>query len=161
MLKLNHIVITANGNGSRMQKYPTPKFLLEYKGKPIIEHLIDKLNNPIILTHHEIEWLPIYKCEKTESRKETLSYLRGWKNVLIVDCDIYITGHILHNYNKDTIYCRDGINAGLYFVQDINTLLKKMKGDDINSGMVNPEKKHCQTIHLGTIEEYDNHCSRF
>jgi hypothetical protein len=39
MYELNHIVITANGNGSRMQKYSTPKFLLQYHGKTIIHEV--------------------------------------------------------------------------------------------------------------------------
>jgi len=92
------IVITANGEGSRMRGIsPRAKHLLYYGGKRICEAIRDAFSayGPVyILTHYEfpyegMEWI---KCEPTKTRKETLKALRGWENVLIVDCDIIPLG---------------------------------------------------------------------
>ena len=129
--KLHHIIITANGKGERMARYPVPKFMLPYNGKPILRHL----------------------CEKFPS------YLKGWKNVLVVDSDIVVLGNIATEYTGDTLYMRDGINAGLYFIADVNKTLKKMQGDDIAQAMSGADILPCETIHLGTEKEYEYYCS--
>jgi hypothetical protein len=158
-MDFQHIVITANGKGTRMAKYEVPKFMLPYQGKPIIHHLMDRFPNAIVLTHHRIDNLPIYKCEPTNSRKETLAYLDGWKNTLILDSDIIVKGAVEKPKDKDCVYTRDGINAGLYFAKDITNLLHRMNGCDVVSGMESPDYLHCATIHLGTENEYEHHCS--
>lgn len=154
---INNIVITANGKGERMSKYKIPKFMLPYKGKPIIFYLLETFPSAIVLTHHDISGIPRYVCNPTESRKETLAYLSGWENVLILDSDIIVLGSVEKPHGKDTLYMRDGINAGLYFVKSVSRLLEKMQGDDIASGMIDPEIRHCETLHLGTIPEYEHH----
>jgi len=158
-MDFQHIVITANGKGTRMAKYQLPKFMLPYRGKPIIHHLLERFPNAIVLTHHRLENLPIYKCEPTESRKETIAYLEGWKNTLILDSDIIVTGEVENPSSNDCLYTRDSINAGLYFAKDVTNLLRRMHGDDIVSGMDSPTILHCSTIHLGTENEYEHHCS--
>lgn len=154
---INNIVITANGKGERMAKYQIPKFMLPYKGRPILRHLLDFFPSAIVLTHHAIAGIPRYICQPTESRRETLEYLAGWENVLIVDSDIIVLDSVSKSYNKDSVYKRDGINAGLYFVENISRLLTDMRGDDIVSGMIEPEILACDTIHLGTESEYEHH----
>ena len=142
-----------------MAKFGVPKFMLPYKGKPIIMHLMDRFPSAIVLTHHKIENLPIYQCEPTNSRKETLQYLSGWKDVLILDSDIILTGNLCDPDDKDTVYIRQNINAGLYFAKEITRLTDKMQGDDIPSGMESPASLECMTVHLGTENEYEYHCS--
>jgi len=152
------VVITANGEGSRMKDYKIPKFLLEYNKKPIIVHLLNTFPSAIILTHHKMDWLPIYQCEKTNSRKETLEYLKGWEKTLIVDCDIIVPDYKIIEHSCDTLYVKNNINAGLYYVENVSKLLNKMTGDDIVSGMIDYKKIEIKTIHLGTPLEYDNNC---
>lgn len=88
------IVITANGEGSRMKGIsPAPKHLLYYGGKRAYEHIRDALDayGPVyILTSFEFEYQGVewIKCQPASTRRETLENLRGWENVLIVDCDI-------------------------------------------------------------------------
>jgi len=88
------IVITANGEGSRMKALsPIPKHLLHYGGKRIIECIIEALQP---FGHVKVfgfypgsknaeNWMV---CGSTESRKAQLELIRDWKNVLIVDCDV-------------------------------------------------------------------------
>jgi len=155
MDNIDHIVITANGMGTRMSKYEVPKFMLPFKGSTIIGHLLYTFPSAIILTHHNILNLPIYKCQPTTSRKKTLEYISGWKNVLILDADIYIPEKINLPGKKDTLYVKDNINAGLYYVKEIDRLLEKMIDDDIVSGMTDFDIINCKTEHLGTAEEYE------
>ena len=156
--KIQHIIITANGKGERMARYPVPKFLLPYKGKTILQHLYEKFPSAIVLTHHDVEGYPRYYCRPTNTRGETLAYLKGWKNVLIVDSDIVVLDGIANEYTRDTLYMRNGINAGVYFITNIDEALKRMQGDDIASAMAGADILLCETIHLGTEEEYEYHC---
>ena len=88
------IVITANGEGSRMKALsPKPKHLLYYGGKRIIEHITEALQ-PFgeVFVFGGLRchvppgvWM---ECGPTGSRKEQLELIRDWKNVLIVDCDV-------------------------------------------------------------------------
>lgn len=88
------IVITANGEGSRMKAIsPKPKHLLYYGGKRIIEHIIEALQpfGSVCVFGRYSDHLPpgVWReCGPTGSRKEQLDLLLGWKNVLIVDCDV-------------------------------------------------------------------------
>ena len=157
--KLHHIVITANGKGERMARYTVPKFMLPYKGKPILKHLCEKFPAAVVLTHHNVDGYPVYSCQPTDSRSATLSYLKGWKNVLVVDSDIVVLGNIETEYNGDTLYMREGINAGLYFIADVNQTLEKMQGDEIANAMAGADVLQCETIHLGTEKEYEYYCS--
>lgn len=157
--QIEHIVITANGKGTRMAKYEAPKFMLPYKGKPIIHHLLQRFPSAIVLTHHDLAGLPRYVCGPTDSRKDTLRYLEGWKKVLVLDSDIIVKGEVLPKHDSDCLYMRGGINAGLYFIKDISTTLSKMEGDDISAAMHKPQIAECETLHMGTVEEYEHHCS--
>lgn len=87
------IVITANGEGSRMKAIsPKPKHLLYYGGKRIIEHIIDAIQ-----PFGEVFIMDSLNCVPgdsgtlwplTESRKHSLELIRDLKNVLVVDCDV-------------------------------------------------------------------------
>ena len=87
------IVITANGEGSRMKAIsPKPKHLLYYGGKRIIEHIIDAIQ-----PFGEVFIMDSLNCvpgdsgtlwPPTESRKHSLELIRDLKNVLVVDCDV-------------------------------------------------------------------------
>lgn len=74
------VVITAKGRGERMKGFgPQPKHLLYYGGKRIIDHIKDCFAG----------WpVEVLDGEPTNSRAETLEFLRGRKDVMIVDCDI-------------------------------------------------------------------------
>lgn len=94
MSKPLKIVITANGEGSRMKALsPKPKHLLYYGGKRIIDHIIDAMQ-PFGEVHlfgrlqYVYTGLIWWECPPTESRKEQLELIRDWENVLIVDCDV-------------------------------------------------------------------------
>jgi len=88
------IVITANGEGSRMKAIsPKPKHLLYYGGKRIIDCIVDAMEP---FGHVKVfgfypgsknaeNWMV---CGSTDSRKAQLELIRDWKNVLIVDCDV-------------------------------------------------------------------------
>lgn len=94
MSKTLKIVITANGEGTRMKAIsPKPKHLLYYGGKRIIEHIIEALQpfGEVIVFGHNPNGIPPgfwRACGPTQNRKEQLEYMRKWKNVLIVDCDV-------------------------------------------------------------------------
>ena len=77
------------------------------------------------------------------------------KEVLIVDCDIVVE-NFHFTFTKDTLFKKGDINSGLYFIKDINTCLKYMTGDAIETGMIHPIIHPLKTIHLGTPEEYYN-----
>lgn len=88
------IVITANGEGSRMKAIsPKPKHLLYYGGKRIIDCIVDALKpfgevrvfGAYPGSENSDNWMV---CGPTGSRKEQLELIRDWKNVLIVDCDV-------------------------------------------------------------------------
>ena len=88
------IVITANGEGSRMKAIsPKPKHLLYYGGKRIIDYIIDAMQpfgevhllGRLQYVHTGLIW---DKCGETPNRKAQLELIRNWKNVLIVDCDV-------------------------------------------------------------------------
>lgn len=94
MSKPLKIVITANGEGSRMKALsPKPKHLLYYGGKRIIDHIIEALSpfgKPLVFgalpgSANAENWMV---CASTKNRKEQLELIRDWKNVLIVDCDV-------------------------------------------------------------------------
>lgn len=88
------IVITANGEGSRMKGIsPLPKHLLWYKGKRIVDCIRDNLSHlgEVKVFGRFPDYLPEgvwMECGVTESRKAQLELIRDWKNVLIVDCDV-------------------------------------------------------------------------
>lgn len=88
------IVITANGEGSRMKAIsPQPKHLLYYREKRVYEAIRDALGafGPVyILTHVDFPYggVDVIKCPPPPGRKKTLEQIRGWQNVMVVDCDI-------------------------------------------------------------------------
>lgn len=88
------IVITANGEGSRMKAIsPKPKHLLYYGGKRIIDCIVEALQpfGEVFVfgvypgSENADNWMV---CGPTGSRKEQLELLRGWQNVMVVDCDV-------------------------------------------------------------------------
>jgi hypothetical protein len=155
------IIITANGSGERMKCIsPLPKFSLFYKGKRILEHLIDTFPDAKVLSHYDIPYIDqgkIIKCKPTNSRRETLEYIKDMENVLIVDCDIYVDKaefdlySQLVTFDKDFAFWKHSdetetemIPAGVYF-------LKKVTGQEVEK----LELKHLlRTTHLGTPNEY-------
>jgi hypothetical protein len=137
----------------------SPKFSLYYNNKRILEHLLIIFPTAKVLTHYSIPYIDqskIIKCKPTNSRKETLENLKGMKNVLIVDCDIFIHSYVIIESNNDVLYKKANINAGLYKIKDMDITLSKMQGDAIETGMNNPLIHPLETIHLGTPEEYYN-----
>lgn len=151
-------VVTAAGRGSRMKSVsPLPKYMLHFRGKRIIDHLVESFN-PIVLSTEKMDVHTNIVIPKNESRKETLEHISELENVFILDCDIFVP-KFLPEYgdlclNNDILYKWNGRNAGIYFVKSISRLLKNMKGDDIVSGMVDYEVVQKKTIHLGTPQEY-------
>lgn len=145
------VVITANGQGSRMKCLsPKPKHHLYYKDKRIIDHLKELFPNAMIL-----EGLP------SRSRKETLAYL-DYENCLIIDCDVipdkieigtaedalfYFesnkdkyssiqveNGRVIKASENTRISCYKC--SGVYFVKSIRDLLARMTTDSIAEAMV-------------------------
>lgn len=157
------VIITANGKGERMKEVSeAPKYNLLYKGKTILDNLLSVFPNAYILTHHDLEGYKVIPCLPTETRKETLSFVEVWTDVLIVDCDI-IVDEFPFTPDEDTIYCKPtnhediggGMSAsGLYFVKSVSALLERMQGDSIASGMKEAKRVELNTKHLGTPKEY-------
>ena len=76
-----NVLITIGGAGSRLKCLsPLDKYKLYYKGKKIIDWLLELFPKAMLLGN-----------EKTASRKETLMQAKGLTNCLIVDCDIVAT----------------------------------------------------------------------
>lgn len=85
------VIITANGEGSRMKGIsPLPKHLLWYGGKRIVDHIRDAFPGlPVkVLARFDTPGHDVIRCGPTRTRKETLEIIRGVKNVLVCDCDI-------------------------------------------------------------------------
>lgn len=167
-------VITANGSGSRMKGLsPLPKHHLYYKDKRIIDHLLDIFPGAEVL-----------EGKPSNSRRETLEYIRDYTNVLIVDCDVIPDKKILPNpsgredmiwyFNSDKDkYSSLIINdetvieaseskkisenrcSGLYFVKSITDLLSRMNGDSIAEAMIGAWAiQESSFIKLGDPEDY-------
>lgn len=106
------VIITANGEGSRMKGIsPLPKHLLWIGGKRAVDHIRDTFPAyPVkVLTNYETPGHDVIKCKPTNSRRETLEYIREMKNVLIVDCDIIPVG--CFDYMTDSDFKTDTIWA--------------------------------------------------
>lgn len=72
------VVITANGKGERMKGLsPLPKHHLYYKDKKIIDWLLEVFPEAEVLENRP-----------SNSRRETLGYIKDYIDTLIVDCDI-------------------------------------------------------------------------
>lgn len=152
------VVITANGEGSRMKCLsPLPKHELYYGDKKIIDLLLEKFPGAEVLTGFP-----------SKSRRETLERIRDYEDCLIVDCDIVIDESSMivkdGRFDGDVVYCfisdkqkyssvkfnNDGIyetsennsisdckSAGVYYVKSVSRLLDSMTNDNsIVSGMI-------------------------
>lgn len=150
------VIITANGSGERMKSITDGhKCSLYYGEKRILEHLLETFPAAKVLTSYNLPYIEPYKiikCEPSNSRKETLENLRGMKNVLIVDCDIFVNSYVQIESARDVLYKKANINAGLYKIIDMDTTLSKMQDDEII--FEHPVIMHADTIHLGTTDEY-------
>lgn len=147
------IVITANGKGERMKGLsPLPKHELYFGDKKIIDHLLSVFPGAEVLTG-----------KPSNSRKETLEYIKDYKDCLIIDCDIIIP-KLLFDTSKDFLYYftsnKDkyssleidpafevyGANetksisqdksSGVYFVKSVARLLERMGENSIAEGMI-------------------------
>lgn len=171
---MTRVVITANGSGSRMKGLsPLPKHHLYYKDKRIIDHLLDIFPGAEVL-----------EGKPSNSRRETLEYIRDYKDVLIVDCDILINGNV-PQLTEDTVYCfrsdKDKYSsvlvnagtvsqssenipisnircAGIYYVKSVEVLLRNMSDNNsIVSGMLGANVVYESTstiVPLGDPEDY-------
>lgn len=149
------VVITANGEGSRMKGLsPLPKHELYFGDKKIIDYLLYVFPGAEVLTGFP-----------SNSRRETLERIKDYEDCLIVDCDIMPLGFIMpstkDNFlfyfksNKEkyssivlgdggkvakvseTIKISDNHCSGIYFVKSVANLLEKMTDDNsIASGMI-------------------------
>lgn len=167
------VIITANGSGERMKCIsPLPKFSLFYKGKRILEHLIDTFPTAKVLTHYEIPYIDqskIIKCTPTNSRRETLQRFGWLGEVLIVDCDIYLPHPFkMQKSDVDVLFWKHSDNtqtekipSGLYFIKDLGMTLSYWNDEieneiDIALDFATHKEVYLETIHLGTPNEYTN-----
>jgi dTDP-glucose pyrophosphorylase len=150
------VYITTAGIGSRLKNLsPKDKHLLYYKNKKIINWIKEIIPN-------SIEFCP----QKTNNRKETLSFLKNESNCLIIDCDIIPIdfdatklsfeedflfafhsnkpkwGSIIVE-NDRLVKCSESKNisnikcSGIYFIKSIEKLLNQMiDPNSIASGMI-------------------------
>ena len=163
---VREVIITANGKGERMKEITDQKFSLFFRDKRILEHLLDTFPDATILTYHKIPYVDqkrIKTIPKTNTRKETLQFIREKTNVLIVDADIYIEDKLDISrrdnlFQKDVLFIKKSrgriINSGLYFVRSVGDLVDRMEADEI----IMDDYNLCllNTIHLGTPEEYNS-----
>lgn len=146
------VVITANGQGSRMKCLsPFPKHELYYGDKKIIDHLLAVYPEAEVLTGFP-----------SASRRETLERIRDYTDCLIIDCDIVLPYRLaFSNTDNDVVfyfksdkdkYSSIGIDenglvaqmsetknisrnkcSGVYFVKSVDRLLKWMHLGEDNS----------------------------
>jgi len=164
-----NVVITANGKGERMKGYGVPKHELPYKGKSILQHLLDVFPKALVLTHYEVQAPLVMKCPPTNSRKETLNFIRNMEDVLIVDCDIWLKEFSHNQLYADTVFFKfddephfekideHSVCSGLYYVKSVKDLISRMtRPDSIYSGMQEATQFYLNTIHLGTPNDYSS-----
>lgn len=116
------VIITANGEGSRMKGIsPAPKHLLYYGGKRIVDHIRDCFPKewPVkVLTRYDTPGHDVIKCGVTRDRAQTLQAIADMQNALVVDCDVIPIcdfEKIFKNLNppatipeEDCIFCFEG-----------------------------------------------------
>lgn len=167
------IVITANGSGSRMKGLsPLPKHHLYYKDKRIIDHLLEIFPGAEVL-----------EGKPSNSRRETLEYIRDYTDCLIVDCDVIPVGVDIKDTSTDWLYYFNSdkdkyssINidndslvmqssesmrlsekrcSGVYFIKSIEDTIRHMYDDSIVMAMPNAMAYYESTfIKLGDPEDY-------
>lgn len=156
MINKIKIFITTAGNGVRLKNLsPKDKHLLYYNNKRIINWIKE-------IAPNSIEFCP----QKTNSRKETLSFLKNESDCLIIDCDIIPIGFNINqlsfeedflfafNSNKSKwgsivvkndrlIKCSESENisnikcSGIYFIKNVEKLLNQMTDpNSVASGMI-------------------------
>ncbi len=186
------IVITANGSGTRMKGLsPKPKHELYLGEKRIIEHLLDTCNKygqTYCLTSYKGEWQAKYpgkiiNCEPAATRKDTLENIKGWEDVLIVDCDVVFPALPAFDQSTDAIFYFESTctkyaglmdddgellgaeergtsqtkrASGAYFVKSVDRLLARMVyPDSIASGMIGARMiRENNFIRVGDVEDY-------
>jgi hypothetical protein len=166
------VVITANGEGSRMKCLSQkPKHHLYYRDKKIIDHLKELFPQAEVL-----------EGKPSQSRRDSLEYIRHYKDCLIIDCDIIpdfktwsINEDFLYyfNSNKDKygsiITDKSGkvLNAserknisqqktsGVYFVKSVSDLIDRMQTDSIAEAMIGAKAVYEDSfIRLGDPQDY-------
>lgn len=125
------VLIQANGDNVRLGSFfKQPKYELYYKGKKIIEHIIEnakKTGKHVYVAlrknakiNFDIENINIIFCDKTNTRFETLkqcfNHLKDYESVIIHDCDVIIKDNILKKLNDNSLvvthYKMDGLKYG-------------------------------------------------
>lgn len=147
------IVITANGQGTRMKGLtPLPKHELYYGDKKIIDHLLSIYPEAEVLTGFP-----------SNSRKETLAKVKDYTDCLIIDCDIVLPFALDFNGQNDALFYFESTkdkyssiqtdddmviaacerasisnkkSSGVYFVRSVLDLLQRMKTDSIAEAMI-------------------------
>ncbi len=120
------IVITANGEGSRMKAIsPKPKHLLYYGGKRIIERIIEALQpfGDVHVFGQDYTGIPLgmwMECGPTPNRKEHLRQLTKIMktNILIVDCDVIPVFELLVWEQLMNAFCAGSDDMIVYFDSD-------------------------------------------
>jgi molybdopterin-guanine dinucleotide biosynthesis protein A len=125
------VLIQANGDNVRLGSFfKQPKYELYYKGKKIIEHIIEnakKTGKDVYVAlrknakiNFDTENVNIIFCDKTNTRFETLkqcfNHLKHYESVIIHDCDVIIKDNILKKLNENSLvvthYKMDGLKYG-------------------------------------------------
>ena len=125
------VLIQANGDNVRLGSFfKQPKYELYYKGKKIIEHIIEnakKTGKDVYVAlrkntkiNFDTENINIIFCDKTNTRFETLkqcfNHLNYYESVIIHDCDVIIKDNILKKLNDNSLvvthYKMDGLKYG-------------------------------------------------
>jgi molybdopterin-guanine dinucleotide biosynthesis protein A len=125
------VLIQANGDNVRLGSFfKQPKYELYYKGKKIIEHIIEnakKTGKDVYVAlrknakiNFDTENINIIFCDKTNTRFETLkqcfNHLKYYESVIIHDCDVIIKDNILKKINDNSLvvthYKMDGLKYG-------------------------------------------------
>lgn len=125
------VLIQANGDNVRLGSFfKQPKYELYYKGKKIIEHIIEnakKTGKDVYVAlrkntkiNFDTKNINIIFCDKTNTRFETLkqcfNHLKYYESVIIHDCDVIIKDNILKKLNDNSLvvthYKMDGLKYG-------------------------------------------------
>lgn len=124
------VLITANGDGTRMRNFfRMPKHLLYYKGKRIIDTIVEscklaKLPYKIASKHYSGK--DYFLCTGTRTRMETIrqcvKHVKDIDTIIIHDCDIIFPSEHLASISGNTIsvslYKGDGLKYGFVSVDE-------------------------------------------
>ena len=158
------VLITANGDGTRMRQFfDMPKHHLYYKGKKIIDNIIDMCESVSIPYYvaskiEEDDHVNVILCNDTKNRMQTIkkciNQLCDYDTMIIHDCDIIFDSSYLDSITGETIsvslYKNDGKKYGFVSV-DRNIEYKHGNEKEVESEFITTGIYACNVQKMKTF----------